>query len=134
MLRIWNTRAGSTADSCWGNQSWGLFYSWYHVLNTLANMYSQMWLARRFCEGFRIESEGLDSMLCCFMIAAYRFHGQGVEATKMFKWMGERLCSNDLTLLSLFYSSTHCGLEEKKKWTFIWCWRNNSALAKISGH
>ncbi|RVW85867.1 Pentatricopeptide repeat-containing protein [Vitis vinifera] len=61
-----------------------------------------------------LECENGDVVCWSSMIAAYGFHGRGVEAIDLFNQMEqEKLEANDVTFLSLLYACSHCGLKEK---------------------
>ncbi|TXG68655.1 hypothetical protein EZV62_003590 [Acer yangbiense] len=60
------------------------------------------------------ESKDRDVVLWSSMIAAYRFHGKGKEAIKLFERMEqENLEANDVTFLSLLHACSHSGLKDK---------------------
>ncbi|KAK4487094.1 hypothetical protein RD792_006409 [Penstemon davidsonii] len=85
------------------------------ILSSLISMYSRCGCLNDSVRVFD-EREGAkdDHVLWSSIIAAYGFHGKGHEAIKIFNRMErEGLQANDVTFLSLLYSCSHCGLEEK---------------------
>ncbi|KAL3848726.1 hypothetical protein ACJIZ3_010608 [Penstemon smallii] len=85
------------------------------ILSSLISMYSRCGCLNDSVRVFD-EREGAkdDHVLWSSIIAAYGFHGKGNEAIEIFNRMErEGLQPNYVTFLSLLYSCSHCGLEEK---------------------
>ncbi|XWS76203.1 hypothetical protein CRYUN_Cryun01aG0155400 [Craigia yunnanensis] len=83
------------------------------VISSLISMYSRCGCLEDSIKVF-LESEEADLVSWSSMIAAYGFHGRGVEAVELFEEMEqEELEPNDVTFLSLLYACSHCGLKDK---------------------
>ncbi|RVW32961.1 Pentatricopeptide repeat-containing protein [Vitis vinifera] len=83
------------------------------VISSLISMYSRCGCLEYSLKVF-LECENGDVVCWSSMIAAYGFHGRGVEAIDLFNQMEqEKLEANDVTFLSLLYACSHCGLKEK---------------------
>ncbi|KAK8694041.1 hypothetical protein V6N13_071605 [Hibiscus sabdariffa] len=83
------------------------------VISTLISMYSRCGCLEDSIKVF-LECEVADHVSWSSMIAAYGFHGRGVEAVELFEQMEkEGLEPNDVTFLSLLYACSHCGLKDK---------------------
>ncbi|KAE8681749.1 Pentatricopeptide repeat-containing protein [Hibiscus syriacus] len=83
------------------------------VISTLISMYSRCGCLEDSIKDF-MKCEVADNVSWSSMIAAYWFHGQGVEAVELFEQMEkEGLEPNDFTFLSLLYACSHCGLKDK---------------------
>ncbi|KAK6146047.1 hypothetical protein DH2020_019916 [Rehmannia glutinosa] len=85
------------------------------VISSLISMYSRCGCLddalKIFEERGRVED---DHVLWSSMIAAYGFHGKGKEAIELFNKMElYGLEVNEVTLLSLLYSCSHCGLKDE---------------------
>ncbi|XVF21518.1 hypothetical protein REPUB_Repub12eG0096800 [Reevesia pubescens] len=82
------------------------------VISTLISMYSRCGCLEDSIKIF-LECEEADDVSWSSMIAAYGFHGRGVEAVELFERMEqEELEPNDVTFLSLLYACSHCGLKD----------------------
>ncbi|KAL4362939.1 hypothetical protein GQ457_04G026930 [Hibiscus cannabinus] len=82
------------------------------VISTLISMYSRCGCLEDSIKVF-LECEVADHVSWSSMIAAYGFHGRGVEAVELFEQMEkEGLEPNDVTFLSLLYACSHCGLKD----------------------
>lgn len=83
------------------------------VISTLISMYSRCGCLEDSIKVF-MECEVADLVSWSSMVAAYGFHGRGVEAVELFEHMEkEGLEPNDVTFLSLLYACSHCGLKDK---------------------
>ncbi|XP_047338318.1 pentatricopeptide repeat-containing protein At2g41080 [Impatiens glandulifera] len=83
------------------------------VVSSLISMYSRCGCLDEAVKAFT-EREEADVVLWSSMIAAYGFHGKGMEAVELFdKMVKDDLEANDVTFLSLLYACSHCGLKDK---------------------
>lgn len=83
------------------------------VISSLISMYSRCGCLEDSIKVFS-ECEEADQVSWSSMIAAYGFHGRGVEAVKLFEQMEqEELEPNEVTFLSLLYACSHSGLKDK---------------------
>ncbi|EOX99930.1 Pentatricopeptide repeat-containing protein [Theobroma cacao] len=83
------------------------------VISSLISMYSRCGCLGDSIKIF-LECEEPDLVVWSSMIAAYGFHGRGVEAVELFEQIEqEELGPNDVTFLSLLYACSHCGFKDK---------------------
>ncbi|KAF6153213.1 hypothetical protein GIB67_016692 [Kingdonia uniflora] len=83
------------------------------VIASIVSMYSKCGCLEDSVRAFN-EYEDVDIVLWSSMIAAYGFHGRGVEAIELFERMeNEGLEPNDVMFLSLLYACSHSGLKER---------------------
>ncbi|XP_021299765.1 pentatricopeptide repeat-containing protein At2g41080 isoform X1 [Herrania umbratica] len=83
------------------------------VISSLISMYSRCGCLGDSIKVF-LECEEADLVVWSSMIAAYGFHGRGVEAVELFEQIEqEELGPNDVTFLSLLYACSHCGFKDK---------------------
>ncbi|XVF32335.1 hypothetical protein REPUB_Repub17cG0073000 [Reevesia pubescens] len=83
------------------------------VISTLISMYSRCGCLEDSIKVF-MECEEADLVSWSSMLAAYGFHGRGVEVVELFEQMEqEKLEPNDVNFLSLLYAFSHPGLKDK---------------------
>ncbi|XVF72072.1 hypothetical protein PTKIN_Ptkin12aG0092000 [Pterospermum kingtungense] len=83
------------------------------VISSLISTYSRCGCLEDSIKVF-LECEEADLVSWSSMIAAYGFHGRGVEAVKLFEQMEQQeLEPNEVTFLSLLYACSHSGLKNK---------------------
>ncbi|ONK62095.1 uncharacterized protein A4U43_C07F310 [Asparagus officinalis] len=83
------------------------------VRSSLVSMYSRCGCLSGSVQVFH-ESDDSDFVLWSAMIAAYGFHGQGLEAIELFeKMVAAGTEPTHVTFLSLLYACSHSGLKDK---------------------